>query len=119
MSRISDESIDRVRAATDIVEAVNGYTELRRRGGEFTGLCPFHDERTPSCWVNPTDKVYHCFGCQAGGDVFKFLQEKEGLDFLDAVEQLGDRYGVELQVVEANPRDAQRRAERDRLLELL
>ncbi len=119
MSRISSESIERVRVAADIVEVIQGYTELRRRGGRFTGLCPFHDERTPSFSVDPVEKLYYCFGCQAGGDVFTFLQEKDGLEFRDAVEQLADRYGVELGLETADPHEVERRRERDRLYELL
>ena len=118
MSRATKESIERVRDAADIVEIVSGHTELRRRGARWLGLCPFHDERTPSFSVDPTQKVYYCFGCQAGGDVFTFLDEKEGLDFRDAVEQLADRYGIELEF-ESGGRDDQRRKDRDRLLELL
>src|SRR4051794_25859718 len=119
MSRISSESIERVRAAADIVEVIQGHTELRRQGGRFTGLCPFHDERTPSFSVEPMEKLYYCFGCQVGGDVFTFLQEKEGLEFRDAVEQLADRYGVELGLETPDPRETERRRERDRLYELL
>jgi DNA primase len=119
MNRISAESIERVRAATDIVEVIQGHTELRRQGGRFTGLCPFHDERTPSFSVDPIEKLYYCFGCQVGGDVFTFLQEKEGLEFRDAVEQLADRSGVELGLETPDPRDAERRRDRDRLYELL
>jgi len=119
MSRISSDSIDKVRAAADIVEVIQGHTELRRRGGRFTGLCPFHDERTPSFSVDPGAKLYYCFGCQAGGDVFTFLQEKEGLEFREAVEQLADRYGVDLGFDEDDAADAERRRARERLYELL
>jgi DNA primase len=119
MSRISSESIENVRVAADIVEVIQGYTELRRQGARFTGLCPFHDERTPSFSVDPVEKLYYCFGCQVGGDVFTFLQEKDGLEFRDVVEQLADRYGVELGLETADPREAERRRERDRLYELL
>src|SRR3954453_866094 len=119
MSRISGESIERTRSAADIVEVIQGYTELRRRGARFTGLCPFHDERTPSFSVDPVEKLYYCFGCQAGGDVFTFLQEKEGLEFRDAIEQLADRYGVELGFDATDAAEAERRRDRDRLYELL
>jgi DNA primase len=119
MSRISSESIERVRAAADIVEVVQGYTELRRSGGRFVGRCPFHDERTPSFSVDPAEKLYYCFGCQAGGDVFTFIKEKEGVEFRDAVEQLADHYGVELALDAADGREVERRRERDRLYELL
>ena len=118
MSRLTPESIERVRLAADMVEVVSGHTELRRRGTRYLGLCPFHDERTPSFSVDPVEKLYYCFGCQAGGNIFTFLEEKEGLDFRDAVEQLADRYGVELEF-DAGGRDDERRRNRERLLELL
>jgi DNA primase len=92
---------------------------LRRRGARYLGLCPFHDERTPSFSVDPTTKLYYCFGCQAGGDVFGFLQEKEGLDFRQAVEQLADRYGIDLSSEAGDPQDEARRRGRQRLHELL
>ncbi len=119
MSRVTSESIENVRAAADIVEVVQGYTELRRQGSRFVGLCPFHDERTPSFSVDPAEKLYYCFGCQVGGDVFTFLQEKEGVEFREAVEQLADRYGIELGLETADPREAERRRERDRLYQLI
>ncbi|HZO61124.1 MAG TPA: DNA primase [Solirubrobacterales bacterium] len=118
MSRVTPESIERVRLAADMVEVVSAHTELRRRGARYLGLCPFHDERTPSFSVDPAEKLYYCFGCQAGGNIFTFLEEKEGLDFRDAVEQLADRYGVELEF-EQGGRDDERRRARERLLELL
>jgi DNA primase len=119
MSRLSGESVERVRQAADIVEIVSGYTELRRRGARFVGLCPFHEERTPSFSVDPANNLYYCFGCQAGGDVFNFLEEKEGLDFRRALEHLADRYGVELSLEATDPAAEQRRRARDRLLQLL
>jgi DNA primase len=82
-------------------------------------LCPFHDERTPSFSVEPVEKVYYCFGCQASGDVFTFVQETEGVDFKGALELLADRAGVELQLEQEDPREVQRRVRRERLLELL
>jgi DNA primase len=82
-------------------------------------LCPFHEERTPSFGIDPTQKVYYCFGCQASGDVFTFVQETEGVDFKGALELLAERYGVELQREEEDPREAERRKRRERLLELL
>ena len=118
MSRVTSETIERVRTAADMVEVVSGHTELRRQGARWLGLCPFHDERTPSFSVDPVEKLYYCFGCQAGGNIFTFLEEKEGLDFRDAVEQLADRYGVELEY-DTGGRDDERRRERERLIELL
>src|SRR3954447_3435875 len=119
MSRVSSESLERVRAAADIVEVIQGYTELRRRGARFTGLCPFHDERTPSFSVDPSEKLYYCFGCQAGGDVFTFLQEKEGMEFRAGVERLPDRSGVGVDFAAPAAAGDEPRRDRDRLYELL
>ncbi len=120
MALYTDESKDRVRDAVDFVELVSARTELRRAGpARYEGLCPFHDERTPSFGIDPTQKVYHCFGCQASGDVFTFVQETEGVDFKGALELLAERYGVELQREEEDPREVERRKRRERLLELL
>ena len=97
MALYTNESKDRVRDAVDFLELVSARTELRRAGpARYEGLCPFHDERTPSFGIDPTQKVYYCFGCQASGDVFTFVQETEGVDFKGALELLAERYGVEL-----------------------
>ncbi len=119
MARFSQESIERVKDAVDIVEVVSAHTELRRSGQRFTGLCPFHDERTPSFSVNAAEKVYHCFGCGVGGDVITFVEEKEGLAFADAVESLADRYGVEVEREQEDPRAEEARKREGRLRELL
>jgi DNA primase len=120
MALYTSESRDRVREAVDFVELVSARTELRRAGpARYEGLCPFHDERTPSFGIDPLQKVYHCFGCQASGDVFTFVQETEGLDFKGALEWLADRYGVELEREEEDPEQAESRRRRERLLELL
>jgi DNA primase len=120
MARYTDDSRDRVRDAVDMVDLVGSRVELRRAGvNRFEGLCPFHDERTPSFGINPAEKLYYCFGCGQGGDAFKFVQETEGVDFKGALEYLADRYGIQLEVVEEDPEAAKRRAERERLLELL
>ena len=120
MALYTNESKDRVRDAVDFVELVSARTELRRAGpARYEGLCPFHDERTPSFGIDPAQKVYHCFGCQASGDVFTFVQETEGVDFKGALELLAERYGVELQREQEDPREAERRKQRERLLELL
>jgi DNA primase len=116
----TNDSRDRVRDAVDFVELVSARTDLRRAGpARYEGLCPFHDERTPSFGIDPTQKVYYCFGCQASGDVFTFVQETEGLDFKGTLELLAERYGVELEREQEDPREAERRKRRERLLELL
>ncbi len=120
MALYTNESKDRVRDAVDFVELVSARTELRRAGpARFEGLCPFHEERTPSFGIDPTQKVYHCFGCQASGDVFTFVQETEGVDFKGALELLAERYGVELQREQEDPRAEEQRKRRERLLGLL
>jgi DNA primase len=120
MPRYTQDSRERVRDAVDFEELVGARTELRRAGQRrLQGLCPFHDERTPSFGIDPVEKLYHCFGCGAGGDLFQFVIETEGLDFTGALESLADRYGIELERETEDPRDAERRQRRDRLLALL
>lgn len=120
MALYTNESRDRVRDAVDFVELVSTRTELRRAGPtRYEGLCPFHDERTPSFGIDPVQKVYYCFGCQAAGDIFTFVQETEGVDFKGALELLAERYGVELQREAEDPQEQERRRRRERLLELL
>ncbi len=120
MPKYSDEAREQVRDAVDFADLVGARTELRRAGsGRLEGLCPFHDERTPSFGIDPGQKLYHCFGCNAGGDVFKFAQETEGLDFPGALEYLADRYGVVLEPVEEDPHAAERRKRSERLHALL
>jgi DNA primase len=115
----TSESKDRVREAVDFLELVGARTELRRAGpARYEGLCPFHDERTPSFGIDPVQKVYHCFGCQASGDVFTFVQETEGVDFKEALELLAQRTGVELVPEREDPKEEERRRGRARLLEL-
>jgi DNA primase len=120
VARYTDDSRDRVRDAVDMVDLVGTRVELRRAGvNRFEGLCPFHDERTPSFGINPAEKLFYCFGCGEGGDAFKFVQLTEGVDFKGSLEYLADRFGVELEVVEEDAAAAERRKERERLLELL
>jgi DNA primase len=119
MARISSDSINAVRDAADMAAEVGRYTDLKRNGAQMMGLCPFHDERSPSFSVDPQDKLYHCFGCGVAGDVFGFVMEKEGLGFSEAVEALADRYGVELQREQEDPRAEARRQARQRLQQLL
>jgi DNA primase len=120
MPRYTAESKERVRDAVDMVDLVGARTDLRRSGGDaYTGLCPFHDERTPSFSVQPSGKVYYCFGCQAAGDAFNFVMATEGLEFVGAMEFLADRYGVTLELEEEDPRAAETRRRIERLFELL
>ncbi|TMQ72102.1 MAG: DNA primase [Candidatus Eisenbacteria bacterium] len=90
----SDDWVERVREASDLVEIVRQTVALKRVGRNWTGLCPFHSEKTPSFTVSPERGLYHCFSCKAGGDVFKFVQETEKVGFLEAVELLSRRAGI-------------------------
>jgi DNA primase len=120
MARYTQDSRERVRDAVDFEELVGARTELKRAGvRRLQGLCPFHDERTPSFGIDPVEKLYHCFGCGVGGDVFSFVMETEGLDFAGALESLADRYGVQLEREAEDPAAAARRERNDRLLALL
>jgi DNA primase len=119
MALISTESLERVKQAVDIVEVISAHTDLRRQGTRWVGLCPFHEERTPSFSVDAGEKLYHCFGCGVGGDTIKFVEEKEGLGFAEAVELLAERYGVELEREREDPQAEAKRQQRRRLGELL
>lgn len=119
MPLISRQSIDQVQAAADLVEIVGQYTQLRKSGANYMGCCPFHDEKTPSFSVNPAEKLYYCFGCGEGGNLFSFVQRKEGLDFAEAVEYLADKYGVALEYEETSARGEAERRRRERLRTLL
>jgi DNA primase len=110
------DSVDRVKQAIGIVELVGARTDLRRVGQRHVGLCPFHDERTPSFSVSADRGLYYCFGCGVSGDGIRFVQETEGLDFRQAIEHLADRYGVELKREHEDPRAEERRRRRERLL---
>lgn len=93
---ITDEDKERVRQATDFVQLVGETVDLRQRGNEFWGCCPFHGEKSPSFKVNPQTGLWHCFGCSDGGDVFSYVQKRENLEFPDAIRYLADRAGITL-----------------------
>ncbi|MFS0886213.1 DNA primase [Aeromicrobium sp. 179-A 4D2 NHS] len=119
MARIKDEDIQLVRERVRIDEVVEQYVTLRNAGGGARkGLCPFHDERTPSFNVRPAQGFYHCFGCGAGGDAIKFVMEIEGLGFAEAVERLADKVGIQLRYDESGAPTGPRRdpGQRQRLL---
>ncbi|HEU5004137.1 MAG TPA: DNA primase [Actinomycetota bacterium] len=94
--RYLQEDVNEVRERADLVEVISGYTQLRKAGAIFKGLCPFHQEKSPSFTVDPAKRLYHCFGCHAGGDVFTFLRDIEGLPFPEAAERLAGRVGITL-----------------------
>ena len=96
MARFSDDKLEEIRTRADIVEVIGAHVRLKRAGRNFVGLCPFHNEKTPSFSVNPERGFFHCFGCGAGGTVFNFIMRTEGLNFPEAIESLARRYGVTL-----------------------
>src|SRR4051794_7594888 len=117
--RYTPESKDRVREAVDFQGLVAERTDLRRMGSQWVGLCPFHDERSPSFSIDPVKKVFYCFGCQEKGDVFDFVQKTQGLDFVQALEFLADRTHIELERSHDDPEAEKREAQKQRLMALL
>ena len=95
--RIPENKIEEIRSAANIVDIISEYVPLRKRGRNFLGLCPFHTEKTPSFTVNEEKQIYHCFGCHAGGNVYKFLMEYEKISFVEAVQDLAKRTGITLE----------------------
>jgi DNA primase len=102
MVLFSKESVQRLREAIDIVDLISRYVDLKKAGAAYKGLCPFHDERTPSFTVQAASRHYHCFGCGAHGDGLSFLMQHENLDFKQSLEFLAERYGVTLEVAEGS-----------------
>src|SRR3954447_9058556 len=119
MGLYTKDSIERGRGAVDRVELDGARSDLRRQGASWMGLCPFHDERTPSFSVNAERGFYHCFGCGESGDALDFVQATEGFSFTEALEHLADRYGVELKREDEDPEAEARRQRRERLIKLL
>lgn len=102
MIRYSDEIIDEVRQSTDIVDIISQYVHLKRSGRNYFGLCPFHNEKSPSFSVSPDKQIFHCFGCGVGGNVFTFLTKIEGIGFKEVLEQLAERANIQLPKLENN-----------------
>ncbi len=117
-SFIPEELVTRIRQDTDIVEVVSRYVTLKKAGKNLSGLCPFHAEKSPSFLVNPAKQVFHCFGCQAGGNVFTFLMRLEGQAFPQVVRSLAERLGIALPERPMDAAETQEQREREGLLEL-
>lgn len=100
MKGFSEEFLNELKSRTNIVSVINRYVPLEKKGGNYWGRCPFHLEKTPSFSVNESDQFYHCFGCKAGGNVFKFIMEMESVSFFDAVKMLADEAGMQLPKLE-------------------
>src|SRR5437764_11307609 len=119
MARIKDEAVERVKATMEILPLVEEVVRLRKAGATYKGLCPFHQERTPSFTGSPARGTFKCFGCGEGGDAITFVEKTENVDFVGAIELLARRFGVELEYEEASPEQEQKRRREDRLRALL
>ncbi len=117
MAGISPATLEQIRAASDIVDVIGSYLPLKRAGANFTALCPFHKEKTPSFNVNPQKQIFHCFGCHKGGDVFRFVQDYESIGFVDAVRRLAERARIPLDF-EQTPAAQESRHLKDTLLQI-
>ena len=102
MAMISDQKIDEIRASSNIVDIIGEYVDLKRAGSSYKGLCPFHNEKTPSFTVDEKKQLFHCFGCGAGGDVVSFIMQKEGLTYPESLEYLANKAGIRMEYSENN-----------------
>ena len=102
MARYSDEIIDEIRQNNDIVDVISQYVHLKRSGRNFFGLCPFHNEKSPSFSVSPDKQIFHCFGCGVGGNVYTFLMKIEGINFIEAIQMLAERANINFPTLENN-----------------
>jgi DNA primase len=117
MAGISPATLERIRAASDITDVIGAYLPLKKAGANFTALCPFHKEKSPSFNVNPHKQIFHCFGCHKGGDVFTFVKDYENIGFVDAVRRLAERAKIPLEF-DNNPAEQQSRHLKDELLQI-
>ena len=117
--RIPEETIDRIRQSADILEVINDFVSLKKRGSNYIACCPFHNEKTPSFNVNPTRQIYKCFGCGKAGDAIRFVMDIENIGYGEALRYLAKKYGVEIEEQEQTPEDLLRQNERESLLIVL
>ena len=113
-----EELVEEVRARNDIVDVISGYVSLKKKGSNYWGCCPFHNEKTPSFSVSSNKQMYYCFGCHASGNVYTFLMKYENDTFPEAIKILADRAGVKLPEVEETPEQKKKAGKRMRLLEV-
>ncbi len=111
--------IEEIRQRSDIVSIISEYTSLTKKGGNYTGLCPFHTEKTPSFSVSEEKQLYYCFGCGAGGNVLTFLMQKENMNFVEALKYLAERENISLEEEYLSPEEIERTHQRQKLLEIL
>ena len=112
-----EELVEEIRSKNDIVDVISSYVRLQKKGSSYFGLCPFHNEKSPSFSVSPSKQMYYCFGCGAGGNVFTFMMQYENFTFQEAMQSLAERAGIELPKQEMT--EVQRKAadKRSKLLE--
>lgn len=115
MGFIPQDKIDEIKSVADIVSVIGDYVELKRAGSNYVGLCPFHNEKTPSFSVSPSKGIFHCFGCGVGGDVISFIMQKEGLSYPEAIKFLADKLGI---LVETNEVNKEKYEHRKKLFEI-
>ena len=114
----SSDVIEEVVSRNDIVDVISNYVRLKRSGSSYVGLCPFHNEKSPSFSVSQSKQLYHCFGCGAGGNVITFVMEYENMTFLEAVKMLGERAGMTLEETSYSEEEKKNRDIKTRLLEV-
>ena len=114
----ASEVIDEVVSRSDIVDIISGYIKLKKNGSSYVGLCPFHNEKSPSFSVSPGKQLYHCFGCGVGGNVITFVMEYENYTFLEAVKYLADKAGMQLPETSYSEEEKKNRDLKAKLLEI-
>ena len=114
----SDDLIEEVRTRNDVVDLIGNYIKLTKKGSSYFGLCPFHNEKSPSFSVSRDKQMYYCFGCGAGGNVFTFVMEYENYTFVEAVKYLAERAGMKLPEAEVTEAEKQARNRRQKLLDI-
>ena len=114
--QIPDHQIEEIRSNTDIVDLISGYVPLRKRGKNYIGLCPFHNEKTPSFTVSPEKQIYHCFGCHAGGNAYRFLMEYKNISFVESVQELAENLGIKIE--ENAQQNTEEKSEFEKLYEI-
>jgi DNA primase len=117
--RIPEETVERIRQSTDILEVINDFVSLKKRGSNYIACCPFHNEKTPSFNVNPSRQIYKCFGCGKAGDAVRFVMDIENIGYGEALRYLAKKYGIEIEEQEQTPEDLLRQNERESLLIVL
>ena len=118
MAKISGDVVEEVRNHFDIADVIASYIDLKKTGRNYVGLCPFHSEKTPSFSVSPEKQIFHCFGCQTGGNLFTFIMQMEGLSFPEAVRYLGEKAGIQVDYRPVTPEEKRRTHLREELQKL-